>query len=182
MSRSQLAFLVLVALVALQRIAELVISRRHERVLRSRGAIEHGQGHYRWMVALHTAFLVACPLEVLILDRPFHAGTASVMVLVLSLAQIVRYWSISTLGVRWTVRVFELPGAQLIARGPYRWLRHPNYLAVVLEFVALPLAHGAWLCAVVFSLLDFVMLAVRIAAENRALGYGSRRWTANPLG
>lgn len=164
------AYLFLVALMAMQRLLELVVSRHHELSLRAKGAIEHGRAHYPAMVALHVAFLIACPIEVWTMRRPFHLWLGVPMVVLLGLAQAVRYWSITTLGERWTVRVFELPGAALVERGPYRLMRHPNYLAVIVEIVALPMAHTAWLTAIVFSVLNAFMLTVRIRSEERALG------------
>jgi methyltransferase len=92
------------------------------------------------------------------------------MMLLLAGATGLRYWTITTLGERWTTRVLVRPGVPLVTRGPYRWLRHPNYLAVVIEIAALPLVHGAWLTAVIFSVLNAALLMVRIAAENEALG------------
>lgn len=167
---TQLAYLFLVALVAIQRLLELVISRHHELLLRAKGAIEHGRVHYPAMVALHVAFLVACPLEVVTMRRPFHLWLAVPMIVLLLLAQGVRYWSITTLGERWTVRVFELPGAPLVTGGPYRFLHHPNYVAVVIEIVALPMVHTAWLTALVFTVLNALMLVIRIRSEEQALG------------
>ena len=172
---TQLAYLFLVALVAIQRLLELVISRHHELLLRAKGAIEHGRAHYPAMVALQVAFLVACALEVVTMRRPFHLWLAIPMIVMLLLAQGVRYWSITTLGERWTVRVFELPGAPLVTGGPYRFLHHPNYVAVVIEIVALPMVHTAWLTALVFTVLNALMLVIRIRSEEQALG---RRATA----
>jgi len=169
---SRLLYTGLVLLVALQRLAELALSRRHERRLRSRGAVEVGGGHYPWMVALHAAFLAFCLAEVWWLGRPFVPALAAIALVVLLAATGLRAWTLRTLGARWTTRVLVLPGEPLVAGGPYRFLRHPNYLAVVLELAALPLVHTAWATAVVFSALNLVLLRVRIGVEERAL-YGS---------
>jgi methyltransferase len=159
----------LVAAVAAGRLVELRIAERHRRSLLARGGVEAGAGHYPWMVALHTAFLIACPLEVWLLDRPFVPGLAAVMLALLVLAVALRWWVIATLGERWTTRILLLPGAAPVTGGPYRVLRHPNYLAVVTEIAALPLVHTAWLTALLFSALNAWLLRVRIRAEEAAL-------------
>jgi methyltransferase len=162
-------YLGLLALVIVQRLAELVVSERHTRRLVARGATEAGAGHYPVMVALHTAFLASCPAEVFLLHRPFLPWLGGAMLLLLLLTTGLRYWAISTLGERWTTRILVLPGAPPVAAGPYRFLRHPNYLAVIVEIFALPLVHSAWLTAVVFSLANALLLRVRIRAEEAAL-------------
>lgn len=169
---TRVLYTVLVGLVALQRLAELTLSRRHERRLRSRGAVEVGGGHYPWMVALHAAFLASCLAEAWWLGRPFVPALAATALAVLLAATGLRVWTLRTLGARWTTRVLVLPGEELVAGGPYRFLRHPNYLAVVLEVAALPLVHAAWATAIVFSALNVLLLRVRIGVEERAL-YGS---------
>jgi methyltransferase len=166
---SRVLYTALVLLVALQRLAELAVSRRHERRLRSRGAAEAGAGHYPWMVALHAALLVSCLAEVWLLDRPFVPALAAAALVVLVAATCLRVWTLRTLGERWTTRVLVLPGEALVTAGPYRYLRHPNYLAVALEVAALPLVHTAWATAVAFSALDALLLRVRIRAEEQAL-------------
>lgn len=166
---SRLLYTGLVLLVALQRLAELALSRRHERRLRARGAVEVGAGHYPWMVALHAAFLASCLAEVWWLDRPFVPALAAIAVAVLVAATGLRVWTLRTLGERWTTRVLVLPGAALVTGGPYRFLRHPNYLAVVLEVAALPLVHTAWATALVFSAANALLLRRRIGVEERAL-------------
>jgi methyltransferase len=166
---SRILYSALVGVVALQRLAELRLSRRHEAALRARGAVEAGAGHYPFMVALHAAFLAACVLEVWWLRRPFRPALAAAMATLLLAALGLRFWAIGTLGERWTTRVLCLPGVAPVSGGPYRYIRHPNYLAVVVEIAALPLLHGAWLTAAVFSAADAVLLAVRIGAEEPAL-------------
>jgi len=170
---SRVAFAVLIAVIALQRLWELRISNRHLRTLRARGGYEVGGAHYPLMVALHTAFLVSCVAEVWLLRRPWRPDIAGVALAVLVAALVLRWWVLSTLGDRWTTRVMVLPEEQLITDGPYRWLRHPNYLAVVLEIVAIPMLHSAWLTAVVFSLANLLVLRARIGVEDRALGRSS---------
>jgi methyltransferase len=122
------------------------------------------------MVVVHTLFPFACVGEVLILKRPFP-GALGLAALAVSLgAQALRWWAITTLGWRWNTRIIVVPGSSPVTGGPYRFLRHPNYLAVILEMASIPLVHGAWLTALVFSALNAVLLAVRIPAEERALG------------
>lgn len=167
-------FTALVGLVALQRVAELFLSTRNSRKQIDLGGVEHGRDHLPAMVAVHTSFLIACPLEVWLLNRPFVPWLGASMLVLLLLAQLLRYWTISTLGSRWTVRVIVRPGFDLVDSGPYRWLSHPNYVAVVLEIVAIPLIHTAWLSASVFTLLNAAVLTVRLRVENRAL-LGARK-------
>ncbi|UER55146.1 hypothetical protein HJG43_12040 [Kineosporiaceae bacterium SCSIO 59966] len=172
---SEAWFAVLVALVVAARVAELAVARRHLRWAVARGGVEHGAGHYPVMVLMHTAFLVACLVEVVLLDRPFLPWLAWPALAVLLAAHALRWWCVAALGRRWTTRVVVLPGEPLVTRGPYRWLRHPNYLAVALEILALPLVHTAWLTAVVFTVLNAaLLLGVRIPVEERALAQASR--------
>jgi methyltransferase len=170
---TRLLYLVLVAAVAAGRLIELRIAERHRRSLLARGGFEAGAGHYPWMVALHTAFLFSCPLEVWLLDRPFIPALAAAMLALLLGAVALRWWVIATLGERWTTRILILPGAPPVAGGPYRVLRHPNYLAVVTEIAALPLVHTAWITALAFSVLNIWLLRVRIRAEEAALAGAS---------
>ena len=178
-------FLLLVALVAVQRIWELARSRRHEVSLRARGARESAGGQMAWMRALHTAWLVAIPIEVVLLDRPFEAPLALAAFVVFLCGQALRLAAMHALGDRWSVKVLTVPDAPPISGGIFRFIRHPNYLGVVLEIAALPMIHGAWLTAVAFSAANALLLVVRIRAEEAALrrdnaydeGLGDRpRW------
>jgi methyltransferase len=170
---SRWVYTALVGVVAVQRGVELAIARRNSRRLLARGGLESGQGHYGWMVLLHGAFLVACPMEVWLWQRPLLPPLAVVMAALLGVATIVRIQAIRALGDRWTTRVIHLPGAEPVVTGPYRWLRHPNYLAVMLEILALPLLHTAAVSAVVFSAANGILLAIRIRTEERALSEGT---------
>jgi methyltransferase len=163
------AYTVLLLAVAGERVAELVVSQRHLRWARERGALESGQGHYPAMVVLHVALLVGCLVEVHTLDRPFLGWLGWPMLVLVAAAQSLRWWCIATLGPQWNTRVVVVPGLPLVRTGPYRWLRHPNYVAVVAEGVALPLVHTAWLTALVFTVLNGLLLTVRIRCENRVL-------------
>jgi methyltransferase len=160
----------LVLLVVAARLVELVVADRHLRWALARGGVEHGAGHYPAMVLLHTALLVGCLVEVPLADRPFLPWLGWPMLVLLVAAHALRWWCIASLGRRWTTRIVVLPGEPLVTRGPYRWLRHPNYVAVALEGVALPLVHTAWVTALLFTVLNAVLLlGFRIPAEERAL-------------
>lgn len=157
-----------IALVGVERLVELVVSRRNAARVLARGGVEHGASHFPLMAAMHSAFLVCALFESWFRARPI--ALVAPMLLVAVLAQALRWWAITTLGERWNVRIFVLPGAAPVIGGPYRFLAHPNYVAVALEIAALPLAGGAWLTAIVFSILNAWMLRVRIRAEETALG------------
>ncbi|WP_202619288.1 isoprenylcysteine carboxyl methyltransferase family protein [Ornithinimicrobium cavernae] len=163
-------YAVLLGLVALERLAELVLSTRHAAWALGRGGVEHGRGHYPPMVALHAGLLAACLAEAWLGGREFLPWLGVPMLVVVLLAQAVRWWCIVTLGRQWSTRVIVVPGLPLVSRGPYRWLRHPNYVAVVAEGIALPLVHTAWLTAVGFTVLNAWLLTVRIRSEDAALG------------
>jgi methyltransferase len=162
-------YLGLLAAVAAERLAELRVARRHARLARERGGREHGRAHYPVMVVLHVALLAGCLLETVLLRRPAWPGISEASVVVAVGCQALRWWCIRSLGTRWNTRVIVVPGDERVVRGPYRWLRHPNYVAVVVEGVALPLAHGAWLTATLFTLADAALLSVRLRCEERAL-------------
>jgi methyltransferase len=162
-------YVVLVTAVALERVAELVVSRRNAAWSLQRGGVEYGARHYPAMVVLHTALLAGCLLEVLAAGRPFIPALGWPMLLVVVASQGLRWWCITTLGHQWNTRVIVVPGLRLVARGPYRRLRHPNYVAVVAEGIALPLVHSAWVTAACFTVLNAVLLRVRVSAENAAL-------------
>ena len=168
---SQWWFTVLVLLVGVERLAELVVAKRHEKWLTERGAVQYGAAHYPFMVTLHTGLLVGCLVEVWVADPPFLPALGWTMFVLVVAAQALRWWCITSLGPRWNTRVIVLPEAPLVKRGPYRWLHHPNYVAVVAEGFALPLVHTAWLTAAAFTVANAILLSVRIRVENSALGY-----------
>ena len=160
------AFLVAgVGLVALQRLLELRLSRRHERLLRARGAVERGREHYPLMVALHILWLLSTLIEG-VLRGPVLWPVPLILFL---LVQPLRYWAIFSLGENWNTRILVVPGAELATRGPYRHLKHPNYVVVAVEIATFPLIFGAWITALVFSVLNAALLSIRIREENRAL-------------
>ena len=159
----------IVVLVALQRLAELLLARRNTRDLLAQGGREHGAGHYPAIVALHTAWLVS-----LVVFVPAETQPDPLWLAILVLLQVARAWVIASLGRRWTTRIIVMPQAPLVARGPYRFMRHPNYAVVIAEIAVLPLVFGAWPIALVFSILNAAVLAVRLRVENAVL---SRRPT-----
>lgn len=153
----------ILAFVTLQRLAELVLARSNTRALLAAGAQEHAPGHYPLIVAVHAAWLAA--LWWLAPGRPIHWIFFAFFVLL----QLGRVWVIRTLGPRWTTRIIVLPGAPLVAGGPFRFVSHPNYLVVIGEIAVLPLVFGLWQVALVFSGLNALVLIIRVRAENRAL-------------
>jgi methyltransferase len=157
-----------VALVGIQRLLELSYSRRNERRLRARGAVERGSAHYPVIVAIHALWLVSTLVEGL-LRGPEAPAWWPLPLAAFLLVQPLRYWAIFSLGVNWNTRVLVVPGGKLVRSGPYRYFPHPNYIVVVVEVLTFPLIFGAWITAVVFSLLNAAMLYVRIQTENRAL-------------
>lgn len=162
-------FTVLVALVGVERLAELVVSKRNAAWSMARGGIETGQRHYVAMVVLHTGLLVGALVEVWVRRPDFVPALGWAMLVLVLASQTLRWWCITTLGPRWNTRVIVVPGLPLVHNGPYRWLNHPNYVAVVVEGAALPLVHSAWITAAVFTLLNAALLSVRLRVENAAL-------------
>jgi methyltransferase len=155
---------IIVALVAVERIAELVRARRNTRALLAKGGVEVGAGHYPLLVLLHGAWLAAL-LYAVPADTLPSLGWLGAFVLL----QAFRLWVLASLGPYWTTRIITLPGAPLVRSGPYRFLRHPNYVVVVAEIAVLPLVFGAWRVALVFSALNLALLAWRIRVEQQAL-------------
>ena len=169
-----LAYTFLIAAVAVERVAELVVSQRNLKWSKAHGGVEFGVSHYPFMVVLHTALLVACLAEAA--HRHFIPLLGWSMFVIVIAAQVLRWWCITTLGRQWNSRVVVVPGGGRVTGGPYRLFSHPNYVAVVVEGVALPLVHTAWLTALVFTVLNAALLWVRITVENTAL----RSLTAAP--
>lgn len=158
-----------VALIAAERLVELRISRRNLRAAKLRGALEAGAADYPWMVGLHATFLVACSLEVFVCGRPWIPWLGGSMAVVVAASMSMRYWVIASLAGRWTTRAVFVPGDRLVTSGPFRWMRHPNYAAVIAEMAALPLLHSAWLTAIVWSAANAMLLRRRIRAEEQLL-------------
>lgn len=181
MVTGNVATLAVVAAVTLERLAELRLSRRNAAWMTAHGGVEVGQGAYRIMTVFHVAFLVACVAEPLLWRRVFTPTFAVVCLVVLIGAQVLRWWAILTLGPRWSTRIIVIPDAAPVTSGPYRWVRHPNYVAVIAEMVALPLLRGAWVSALVATVGNALILRVRIGTEERALGaLWARTFAATP--
>lgn len=157
-------FIALIVLVAAERVAELVVSKRNLAWSKANGGREFGAGHYPVMVVLHTGLLAGAVLEARRRNRWIWPAFWVVLA-----AQGLRWWCITTLGKQWNTRVVVVPGAPRVAGGPYRVVPHPNYVAVVLEGAALPLVGGAWITAAVFSVANALLLRTRIRVENEAL-------------
>ncbi|HEX2980602.1 MAG TPA: isoprenylcysteine carboxylmethyltransferase family protein [Anaerolineaceae bacterium] len=166
-------FFGVVLLLALQRLAELRYSRKNERRILAQEGHEVGAGHFRVMTLLHAAWFVSMLLEVFLLNRPFIPGLAAVALGLALLGQSLRYAAIRSLGWRWTVKVMVIPGLPPVDTGVYRYIRHPNYVGVILEILSVPLLHTAYLTALIFSLANALLLVVRIRVEERALAQHS---------
>jgi methyltransferase len=164
-------YYLLILAIGIERLAELIVSKRNARWAFANGGKEFGHNHYPVMVTVHAALLLGCVVEVWALHRPFIAWLGWPMLALVALSQALRWWCVRTLGPRWNTLVIVVPQAPLVRRGPYRWLHHPNYVAVVVEGIALPLVHTAWVTAACFTLANALLLTVRIRVENAALGY-----------
>jgi methyltransferase len=160
------AYLSLLLLVGIGRLAELGISRRNQRQLEKQGVRKIPEPHFRWMVFLHGGVLVCAGAEVLILHRPLIFALAIPMAVLFVLANILRWWVIRTLAGHWNVEVMESSRVGVVSSGPYRWVRHPNYVAVVVEIFSLPMIHTAWITAILGTLGDLEILRRRIRVED----------------
>jgi methyltransferase len=166
---TSIAFALFVMALAAQRVLELRRSRLNERELVARGGREHAQKQVRVMQALHASWFLAMGYEVFALEAELVPGLALAAFALFIIGQALRYAAMHALGPRWTVRIITVPTAPVVRRGIYRHLRHPNYLGVILEILAVPLLHGAWRTALVFSCANAAFLVWRIRAEERAL-------------
>jgi methyltransferase len=158
-----------------ERICEFWLSNRNARRAFAHGGIEVACGHYAVMVAFHAAFLISCTTESLLHAPALPRVLASVALAGEVAAQALRYWSVATLGENWNTRIIVVPGGEPVTSGPYRYIRHPNYLAVALEIVCVPLIRGLVITAVIFSVGNTLLLVRRICLEERALGEPYRR-------
>lgn len=156
--------LLILSLVTLSRLVELPVARLNTARLLTAGGHEVAPGHYPWIVALHAAWIAS--LWALALNRPINIPLLILFVLI----ELARIWVVQTLGRRWTTRIIVVPGETLVARGPYKLLNHPNYAVVIAEIALLPLVFGLWQVALIFSILNALLLTIRIRAENEALG------------
>lgn len=164
-----IAFLALLVAVALLRLVELRISKRHQRNMVGRGATKVNEPRFRWMVALHTAVLLGSAVEVVFLHRPFIPVLAAGMFVIFLAANAVRWWVIRTLGDHWNVQVVDSTRLGVVTSGPFRFVRHPNYAAVFAEMIALPLIHTAWITALLGAVAHIVVLSQRLSTEEQVL-------------
>jgi methyltransferase len=158
----------LIPLMILQRIWELRLAKRHEKALRARGAVEAGAPHYPQIVALHVLWFIGICAEIFFLSRQINPFWPALLLIAL-LAQVLRYWTIRTLGERWTTRVLVVPGAKAVTGGPFKLVRHPNYVAVMFELFFFPLIFGAYVTAITVSIINAFLLRKRIVVEEKAL-------------
>lgn len=162
-----MAFVFFISFVIFQRLLELVVARSNEKWARQQGAVEYGKRHYPFIVALHTLFLVSMIAEYYLLPVTnlisLHYLTAFMVLISLKI------WVIASLGKYWNTKILRIPNAQLVSRGPYKYVKHPNYIIVIAEIAVIPLVFHLYYTAMVFSLLNVAMLFVRIRVENRAL-------------
>ena len=157
-------FIVFISFFIIQRISELFIARRNEKWLLSHGAIQYGQSHYPFMIALHTLFIISIIAEyILRLQPPIDWLFLVLFVVVLSF----KFWALSSLGKYWNTKIYRIPGVYPVKRGPYKFLKHPNYIEVVCEIAIIPLVFHLYYTAIIFTLLNAVMLWVRIGVENK---------------
>ncbi|MEK4030565.1 isoprenylcysteine carboxylmethyltransferase family protein [Pseudobacillus sp. FSL P4-0506] len=162
-------FFILFIFVVIQRLLEVIYARSNEKRMRAQGAIEIGADHYKWIVWLHILFFVSWLAEALYLGTELAWGWQWYFTVFL-IAQVLRIWSLASLGPFWNTKILVLPGAWRVKRGPYRWISHPNYVVVATEIVTLPLIFGAWRTALIFSVANaLLLLFVRIPAEEKAL-------------
>ncbi len=161
-------FVFVIAIVCLQRIIELIVAKRNEQWMIKKGAYEVGANHYPYMIALHTTFFLSIIVEVTFFHRSLSPLFLPLLILFL-FTQIARVWCLWSLGHFWNTKIFILPGANVVKKGPYKYIRHPNYLIVGIEILFLPLMFQAYFTAIVFTCLNLAMLAVRIPIEEKAL-------------
>ncbi|MGE6629666.1 isoprenylcysteine carboxyl methyltransferase family protein [Bacillus sp. NPDC077027] len=161
-------FWLIIGFFVCQRLVELIVAKRNEKKVRAMGAIEFGSDHYPYMVAMHVSFFGVFITETLL----FHKQPSRFFVLwlfILIVTQVVRYWALFSLGTYWNTKILVVPNAKMIKKGPYRWIKHPNYMVVAIEFLLLPLLFQAYFTVILFSLLNICMMIVRIQTEEKAL-------------
>jgi methyltransferase len=169
MSLGTALYVALLAAVGAGRLVEMRLSRRNQRALRARGVALADEPGFRWMVALHTGVLASAAIEVVALHRPFIPAVGVPALALVAAANLLRWWVIATLGAHWNVRVMGSTALGVVTGGPFRWIRHPNYVAVFVELAALPLGHGAFITAIAGTALHAAILRRRIALEESVL-------------
>ncbi|CAN5437091.1 alkylpyrone methyltransferase [soil metagenome] len=167
-------FVITISVVIIQRLTELIISKKNEKWLLSNGAVEFGASHYKYIVIMHTCFFLSLIIEFWYssasknMNSEFNTFNLLFLVFFIIL-QFGRVWVLVSLGSFWNTKIFRIVGVQLINRGPYRYFKHPNYIVVCLEILILPLVFNLYFTAVVFTILNALILSVRIKEESRAL-------------
>lgn len=161
-------FYVFFTIIILQRLCEMIIAKRNEKWMRENGAQEFGQNHYPLIVFIHTMFFIVFFLEVYIWQNRL-SPVWPIVLSIFMMTQLIRVWAITSLGRYWNTKIIVLPGAKMVNKGPYQFLKHPNYLVVTIEFIVIPLMFEAYFTAFFFSLLNGIILRIRIAAEEKAL-------------
>lgn len=163
-------FIIIISYVIAQRISELFLSGRNEKFLKEKGAVEYGKSHYKYIIVLHVFFIAALIAEYII-TREFRNVTSLnyFLLMFFSVIQILRFYTIYSLGKYWNTKILRIPGVPLVKKGAYRYMKHPNYIIVAAEILVLPLIFGCYITALVFSVLNLLVLSVRIKAENNVL-------------
>ena len=159
-------FIIFILCVIIQRLSELYIARGNEKWLRSQGAVEYGKEHYPFIVALHTLFIISIIVEYILRG---NTPIDFVFLILFALLLLFKFWALSSLGKYWNTKIYHIPGVALVNKGPYKFLKHPNYMVVVSEIAIIPLAFHLYYTAIIFTLLNAVMLTVRIKEENKIL-------------
>lgn len=172
-----MVFFIFVGLIVFQRITELVIARKNEAWMKRQGAIEFGQRHYPAMVSIHTAFFIFFILEVILFDKKL-SDYWPVLLALFIFTQAMRVWALASLGRFWNTKIIILPGADVIKKGPYKIIKHPNYLIVAIELIVIPLMFNAYISMAIFTLLNILILSIRIPAEEKALNELTKYETA----
>lgn len=169
MGLSVYLYLCLLAAVAVLRIVELKISRRHQERMLNQGAVRVAEPHFKWIVVAHTGVLIGAALEVIFLHRPFIPLLAAATFVLFLASNLMRFWVVRALGDLWSVQVMDSTGIGVVTTGPFRFVRHPNYTGVILEMISLPLIHTAWITAIGTSVAYSIALSMRIRAEEDVL-------------
>lgn len=161
-------FAIVVTIVIIQRLFELRLAKHNERFLKKQGGYEVGHNHYKLIVMLHICFFLCLISEVVMFEKELLSFWY-VPFFFFVVAQVFRVWSIFSLGVFWNTKIIVVPGAKVVQKGPYQWMRHPNYVIVIIEMMMLPMMFQAYMTLVLFSILNFILLSIRIRVEERAL-------------
>lgn len=157
-------FIIFIVFFILQRLSELYIARKNEKWLLSQGAVQYGQNHYPFIVALHTLFIVSIITEYILRGQPLISWFfLAIFIAVL----LFKYWALSSLGKYWNTKIYRIPGVYPVKKGPYKFLKHPNYMQVVCEIAIIPLVFHLYYTAIIFTVLNAIMLTVRISVENK---------------